>query len=145
MVVKRGAELGLVFLFDGFSPFDANETGKFLLLAVGNPKARIIVAHIAGPRFAEITMFAMVKQFEWWPKNVWFGLSATSHTFVGSPFADQLVWVTRQIGIDRIVFGSDYPVDTPEHAVQDVERLGYIAPELRAIFHDNAAQLLGLD
>jgi uncharacterized protein len=55
------------------------------------------------------------------------------------------VWVTRQIGIDRIVFGSDYPVDTPEHAVHDYERLGYTADELRAIFHDNAARLFGLD
>jgi predicted TIM-barrel fold metal-dependent hydrolase len=141
-VVARCAELRLVILFDGFSPFDANQNGKFLMLAVTNPKARMILAHMGGARFDEMAMFGMVRRFAWYPKNLWFDLSATSHTYADSPYEDQLVWVARQIGTDRILFGSDYPVDTPAHAVDDVHRLGFNADEERQIFHDNAAQLL---
>jgi uncharacterized protein len=141
-VVKRAAELGIALLFDGFSPFDLNQPGKFLQLSLANPTARIIIAHLGGPLFDEMQMFGWIRIFPWNPRNVWFDVSAISHFLVGSPYQDQLVWVVRQIGVDRIVFGSDYPVDTPEHAVQDVRRLGFTADEQRQIFFDNARELL---
>lgn len=141
-VAARAGELGLVLLFDGYSPFDANETGKFLLLAVKQPRARIIIAHIGGPRFHEMALFAMVKVFPYYHNNVWFDLSATSHLFAGSPYEAELRWLARQLGTDRILFGSDFPVDRPAHAVDDVARLGFTAAEQRQIFHDNAEALL---
>lgn len=141
-VVARSAELGLVLLFDNYSPFDANQTGKFSLLAIKNPKARMILAHFGGPKFDEMAVFGIIKDFAWWPKNVWFDLSAVAHTYADSPYEAQLVWVARQVGTDRILFGSDYPVDTPAHAVDDIVRLGFTAEEQRQIFHDNAAALL---
>lgn len=143
-VVAKAGELGLVLLFDGFSPFDANQPGKLLMLAIKHPKARLIIAHIGGPTFTDMTMFGMVKQFTYYTNNVWFDLSATSHTFVDSPYAPQLVWLARLIGTDRILFGSDFPADIPAHAVDDHLRLGFTAAEQRQIFHDNAAALLGL-
>jgi predicted TIM-barrel fold metal-dependent hydrolase len=141
-VVAKAAELGLVLLFDGFSPFDADQPGKFLRLAVEHPKARIIIAHIGGPKFDEMAMFGMARAFTWYARNVWFDLSATSHTFADSPYEAQLVWVARLIGTERILFGSDYPVDVPAHAVDDYLRLGFTVVEQRQIFHDNAAALL---
>lgn len=141
-VADKAGELGLVLLFDGFSPFDANQTGKLLILAITHPKARIIIAHIGGPRFDEMAMFGMVKPFRYYANNVWFDLSATSHTFVDSPYRAQLVWIARLIGTDRILFGSDYPVDLPAHAVDDYVRLGFTVAEQRQIFHDNADALL---
>jgi len=141
-VVAKAAELGLVLLFDGFSPFDANQPGKFFLLAIQHPKARFIIAHIGGPKFDEMAMFGMARLFKWYARNVWFDLSATSHTFADSPYEAQLVWVARLIGTERILFGSDFPVDVPAHAVDDYARLGFTAAEQRQIFHDNAAALL---
>jgi hypothetical protein len=61
------------------------------------------------------------------------------------PYEEQLVWVARQIGTDRILFGSDWPVETPAHAVEDFQRLGFTEAEQREIFHTNALQLLGMD
>ncbi|HEX3757251.1 MAG TPA: amidohydrolase family protein [Kofleriaceae bacterium] len=142
-VVARAGELGMAVLFDGFSPWDANQPGKLLTLAISHPDARIIIAHIGGPRFDDMQTFAWLRIFPWFQRNVWFDLSATSHFLAGSPYQDQLVWVVRQIGVDRILFGSDYPADTPEHAVQDVRRLGFTAAEQRQIFFDNARALLG--
>jgi uncharacterized protein len=47
--------------------------------------------------------------------------------------------------MDRVLFGSDYPVDTPAHAIEDIRRLGFTAAEQRRILHDNAAELLGFE
>ncbi|MEY4547321.1 MAG: Amidohydrolase, partial [Pseudomonadota bacterium] len=47
-------------------------------------------------------------------------------------------------GVDRILFGSDYPLLAPEKAVAEVHALGFDPSEERSIFHDNAAALFGL-
>jgi uncharacterized protein len=52
--------------------------------------------------------------------------------------------VCRRVGIDRVLFGSDYPVFRPVEAVANVSRLGFTADELKLVFHDNAASLLSL-
>jgi predicted TIM-barrel fold metal-dependent hydrolase len=53
-----------------------------------------------------------------------------------------LVWVLRKVGVNRVVFGSDYPVDDPLTAVRAVTELGFTDAEQAAILHDNAAALL---
>ena len=50
----------------------------------------------------------------------------------------------RLVGVNRILFGSDYPVLAPERAVADVFALGFEPEEERQIFHDNAAALFQL-
>lgn len=141
-VVARAAELGLVLVFDGYSPFDADQPGKFAILAISHPTARIVLAHIGGPKFDDMILFAILRQFSYYQRNIWFDLSVTAHTFADSPYEDELVWATRAIGTDRIVFGSDYPVETPAHAVEDLIKLGYTTAEQKQILHDNAAALL---
>jgi predicted TIM-barrel fold metal-dependent hydrolase len=144
-VVKKAAELGLVLLFDGYSPFDADQTGKFTLLAVKNPEARIVLAHMGGPGFHDMALFGILRQFPYYQRNLWFDLSATAHFYVDSPYEEQLAWVARKIGTDRILFGSDWPVDTPAHAVEDCQRLGFTEAEQRELFYTNALQLLGME
>ncbi|MDP2274903.1 MAG: amidohydrolase family protein [Archangium sp.] len=144
-LIAATAQQKLVVLFDGFSPFDANQTGKFLMLAVQNPEARMILAHAGGPKFDEFVQFGMLRPFPWYQRNVWVDLSATAHFFADSPYEDQLVWLARQIGVDRVLFGSDFPIDSPAHAAEDFRRLGFTAEEEQRIFHDNAVELLGLD
>ncbi len=58
------------------------------------------------------------------------------------PFAEQFTWVLRKVGTDRIVLGSDYPLDDPLQAVRAVQQLGFSESELAALMHDNAAELL---
>jgi predicted TIM-barrel fold metal-dependent hydrolase len=62
--------------------------------------------------------------------------------FANSPFAEQLSWVLRKVGADRVIFGRDYPLDDPLGAIQAVGQLGFSETEQQAILHDNAAQLL---
>jgi len=143
-VVKKCGDLGLVVLFDSYKPWDSSEMGKFLLLAVQNPKTKIILAHMGFTYFREAVSFAQLKKLGL-PLNVWFDISAIATTFVGSPAQAEMVWTMRKVGIDHILFGSDWPVDTPGDAAAAVRHLGLSEEEQRLVFHDNAVKLLGLD
>lgn len=142
-VVDEAAALGLVLLFDAYSPFDGDEIGKFLVLAVEHPSARIVLAHLGAMRFHEMAVFGLVRRFAWYPHNVWFDLSAVAAFYASSPYRDELTWVIRAIGTERVLFGSDWPIDEPAQAVEAVRMLGLTVDEQRQIFHDNARALLG--
>ena len=51
----------------------------------------------------------------------------------------------RQLGIDHILFGSDWPFDTPADAIAAVRKLGLTTKEQQQVLHDNAVNLLGLE
>ena len=50
----------------------------------------------------------------------------------------------REEKFDRVLFGSDWPVDTPADAMAAVRSLGFTADEEQRIFYRNAAELLEL-
>ncbi len=143
-VVERAAERGLAVLFDAYSPWDAGQPGKFVQLAMAVPRARLILAHAHGPNFSALLVYEILARYPFWPRQVWIDLSATASLLAGGPYVEQFVWVLRKVGTDRILFGSDYPLDDPAAALAAVRSLGFDDHELRAILHDNAAALLEL-
>jgi predicted TIM-barrel fold metal-dependent hydrolase len=142
-VVERCGELGLVVLFDSYKPWDPAEMGKFMLLAIQHPKTKIVLAHMGYTYFREAVSFSTLHRLGM-ADNVWFDISAIATTFAGSPVQAELVWTMRKVGMNRILFGSDWPVYTPKEAEAAVRHLGLTAVEQRQVFHDNAAQLLRL-
>jgi uncharacterized protein len=144
-VVRKAADRGLPVLFDGYSPWDANQPGKFVNLAAAVPEAKLILAHALGPGFPELLVYDILARYPEFRRNVWIDTSITGPLLVGSPFAEQFTWVLRKVGIDRVVFGSDYPIDDPMTAIQSVVDLGFTDEEQAAILHDNAAALLRKD
>jgi hypothetical protein len=142
-VVRKAAEHDLPVLFDAYSPWDANQPGKFVNLAMEVPEARLILAHAHGPGFPQLLFYDVLARYPWWRRNVWIDISVTGLLLAGSPFADQFAWVLRKVGVDRVVFGSDYPLDDPLVAAGAVAQLGFTEEEQAAILHDNAAALLG--
>ncbi len=143
-VVKRAASCHLPVLFDAYSPFDADQPGKFVHLAMEVPEARLILAHGHGPRFPELLVYEILSRYPWWRRNVWVDLSATASLLAGGPFAQQFAWVCRKVGTDRLLFGSDYPLDQPKKALGALVSLGFDDGELTGILYNNAAQLFGL-
>jgi predicted TIM-barrel fold metal-dependent hydrolase len=142
-VVQHCGEKNLIVLFDSYKPWDTSEIGKFLLLAVTHPHATLILAHMGLTTFRDAGAFAMLRKIER-PVNAYFDLSAIAPFYANSPVAPELVWTIRNIGVDRFLFGSDWPIDTPAVTRKAVIDLGFNAEEQRLIFHDNAAKLLGL-
>jgi uncharacterized protein len=140
-VVERCGALDLIVLMDSFKPWDADQPGKFLRLAIAHPRTKLILAHMGHSQFRQFQAFGMLKKLGM-RTSVWFDTSAIVTTYADSPLAAELVWTMRQVGMDRILFGSDWPVDTPAAAVDAVRRLGLDAKEQALVFHDNAAALL---
>jgi uncharacterized protein len=141
-VVRKATDNGLPVLFDAYSPWDANQPGKFVNLAMAVPDARLILAHAHGPGFPQLLVYDVVGRYPSWQRNVWIDISVTGPMLAGGPFAEQFAWVLRKVGTDRIVFGSDYPIDDPLAAARAVADLGFTDAEQAAILHDNAESLL---
>lgn len=140
-IAERAGARGLTLLFDSFDPFDAGQIGKFVKLVMGNPKTRFVLAHMAFNRFRETGTFALLRKMGA-ANNVWFDLSAIAPTYSGSPVAPELVWTMRKIGMDRMIFGSDWPVYSPQASLRAVRGLGLTAAELKLVLHDNIAALI---
>jgi uncharacterized protein len=142
-VVTKAGQRQMPVLFDAYSPFDADQPGKFIRLAMAVPEARLILAHAHGPFFPQLLAYEILARYPWWRRQVWIDISATATLLANGPFADQFVWVLRKVGIDRVMFGSDYPLDDPARAMQAIIDLGFTDSELAAVLHDNASELLG--
>jgi predicted TIM-barrel fold metal-dependent hydrolase len=141
-VVRKAIECGLPVLFDAYSPWDANQPGKFVNLALALPESKLILAHAHGPGFPQLLVYDIVARYPQWRHNVWIDISVTGPMLAGGPFAEQFAWVLRKVGVDRVIFGSDYPLDDPLTAARAVAELGFTDDEQAAILHDNADALL---
>ncbi|MEU3035412.1 amidohydrolase family protein [Streptomyces griseoaurantiacus] len=103
-------------------------------VAVDFPELRIILAHPSFPWQDEALAVATHKPY------MYIDLSGWSPKY----FPPQLVRYANSLLKDKVLFGSDYPVITPDRWLADFEKLD-IKPEVRPrILKDNAARLLGL-
>ena len=50
----------------------------------------------------------------------------------------------RKVGIDRVMFGSDYPWLDPALDAARIDRLPLAEAEKQAVLHDNAARFFGV-
>lgn len=108
------------------------------------PDAKLILAHAHGPRFPDLLVYEILARYPWWRRNVWIDLSATGPLLSEGPFAEQFVWVLRKVGIDHLLYGSDYPLDNPRRSIQAIVKLKFSKEELTKIFFENASKLFGL-
>ena len=103
-------------------------------VAVDFPDLRIILAHPSFPWQDEALSVALHKP------NVHIDLSGWSPKY----FPPQLVQYANTLLKSKVLFGSDYPMITPDRWLADFENLD-IRPEVRPmILKDNAVRLLGL-
>ncbi|MBB3726619.1 amidohydrolase family protein [Nonomuraea dietziae] len=103
-------------------------------VAVDFPELRIILAHPSFPWQDEALAVATHKPY------VYIDLSGWSPKY----FPPQLVRYANTLLKEKVLFGSDYPVITPDRWLADFDELE-IKPEVRPmILKDNAAHLLGL-
>jgi len=103
-------------------------------IAASFPDLQIVMAHPSVPWQDEALAVAVHKH------NTWIDLSGWSPTY----FPAQLVRYANSLISDRVLFGTDFPLLTPDRWLRDVERTG-LKPELMPrILKDNAARLLRL-
>jgi predicted TIM-barrel fold metal-dependent hydrolase len=104
-------------------------------VAVDFPDMPIIMAHPSFPWQEEALSVATHKP------QVYIDLSGWSPKY----FAPILVQYANTLLKDKVLFGTDFPVLTPERWMSDLEKIG-IRDEIKpGLFKYNAARLLGLD
>ncbi len=103
-------------------------------VAVNFGDMQIVMAHPSFPWQDEALSVATHKP------NVWIDLSGWSPKY----FPKQLVHYANTLLKDRILFGSDYPLITPERWMKDFEDAGFKPEVMPGILKGNAVRLLGL-
>ncbi|MGA0611403.1 amidohydrolase family protein [Caldimonas sp. KR1-144] len=103
-------------------------------VAIAFPDMQIVIAHPSWPWQDEALSVAMHKP------NVWIDLSGWSPKY----FPAQLVQYANTLLKDRVLFGSDYPLITPDRWMKDFLEAGFRPEVHQAILKDNAIRLLGL-
>jgi uncharacterized protein len=94
-----------------------------------------VLAHPSFPWQDEALSIALHKP------EVYIDLSGWSPKY----FPPQLVQYARTLLKRQVLFGSDYPMITPDRWLADFERLGFDEETTRLVLKDNAARLLKLD
>jgi predicted TIM-barrel fold metal-dependent hydrolase len=104
-------------------------------VAIAFPDMQIVMAHPSWPWQDEALSVAVHKP------NVWIDLSGWSPRY----FPAQLIQYANTRLKDRILFGSDFPLITPERWMKDAAEVGFRPEVMPGIIKGNAVRLLGLD
>jgi uncharacterized protein len=103
-------------------------------VAIDFPDMQIVIAHPSWPWQDEALSVCLHKP------NVWIDLSGWSPKY----FPPQLVQHANTLLKDRVLFGSDYPLITPDRWMKDFREAGF-KPEVQPlILKENAVRLLKL-
>ncbi|GAA1972391.1 4-hydroxyphenyl-beta-ketoacyl-CoA hydrolase [Microbacterium pumilum] len=103
-------------------------------VAADFPELQIIMAHPSVPWQDEALSVATHKH------NTWIDLSGWSPKY----FPESLVRAANSYLKDRVLFGSDFPLLTPDRWLRDVEHTALKPESMPAILKSNAVRLLGL-
>ncbi|MGO1073329.1 amidohydrolase family protein [Lysobacter sp. CA199] len=138
---KLAGELGVAVLFDNFNIVPGDSQNLFNL-AIGLPKTHFVFAHIGGLNFRfwnSLFMARTAKDFFF--DNIHFDISATMVLVADSPLEQEFVWTLRNVGIDNVMLGSDYPQLTLKQTLDALEKLDLTAEEKQKIRWGNANRL----
>jgi hypothetical protein len=104
-------------------------------VAADFPELTIIMAHPSFPWQDEQLAMLVHKP------NVYMDLSGWSPKY----FSPLLVQYAKTLAQDKVMFGSDYPVISPERWLSDFDALGFDDAVRQKVLLDNARRVLGLD
>jgi predicted TIM-barrel fold metal-dependent hydrolase len=143
-LARRAGELSVIVLMDNASivPGDCE---KLFNLALAAPKTKFIFAHIGALNFRFWNILALARTAEnLFAENIYFDISGMAVLAADSPIEAEFVWTLRNVGIEHVLFGSDYPQLSVAKTLDGFERLGLTDAEQKAIRYENARKLFGL-
>lgn len=98
------------------------------------PKLRVVAAHMGGYSAWDEAIDCL------YGKNLYFDTSSTMHKV---PY-ERMREMIYMHGADKILFGSDYPIQTTPEAYEDILKLRLPDEDMEKILHKNAEKFLGL-
>lgn len=133
-------QLGLILLthagFDPISTDHVHTTPQAALKVIRDfPQLKLILAHMGGVYSSDEVEKVLVGE------NVYLD-TAVCANYIPPETIKRLV---DKHGAEKVLFGSDFPWDTPINEMRMLERAGLSSRELDMILGENARSLLGLD
>jgi predicted TIM-barrel fold metal-dependent hydrolase len=143
-LARRAGEVGVIVLIDNANILPGDSENLFNL-ALNCPKTKFIFAHMGGLNFRFWNILALARTAQnVFAENIYFDISASVFITAGSPIQDEFVWTIRNVGVDHVLLGSDFPQLTLPQTLAAFELLGLTAEEKAKIRYDNARKLFGL-
>lgn len=144
-LVKKAADLGIPVAVDCllWKPTPLRDQLPFNVdtLCKRVPEAKVIMCHAGGFRFLDALAVAVAND------NVYLDVSVSLGYFHGTPFEDQFMFVLKQVGARRLIYGSDHPyyplVETYRLSKAIFAKHGFPQEEQDWIFGKTMLSLLG--
>jgi predicted TIM-barrel fold metal-dependent hydrolase len=141
-VCKRAGELGFVVLVDNANILPGDNQ-KLFNLALQASKTHFVFTHLGALEFRFWNILPLARTAEGLMEdNIHFDISATVVLMADSPLEDEFVWTLRNVGIENVLLGSDFPQLSLKKTLDAFNRLGLTEEEKRKIRWDNAQRLL---
>ena len=141
-LVQRAGALGVIVLMDNANII-AGDSENLFNLAVNAPKTTFIFAHMGALNFRFWNVLALIRTAQnFFADNVYFDISAIVVLAADSPIEAEFVWTLRNVGVDHVLLGSDYPQFTLAQTLDALDRLGLDENEKAKIRYANAHRLL---
>ncbi|MBL0924711.1 MAG: amidohydrolase family protein [Sphingomonadaceae bacterium] len=144
-LVKAAGARQMIILMDNASILPGDNE-KLFNLAVAAPDTRFVFAHMGAMNFRFWNILALARTADGFAMpNVWFDLSATVLLAADTPIEEEFVWTVRNVGVERVLLGSDYPQMSLDQTLDALEKVDFTPAEKAQIRYGNAAKLFGLD
>lgn len=142
-VVNALIEHDLVLLIHASEPVGHQYFGKGSItpefiypFVLDFPQLKLVCAHWGGG----LPFYALMPEVAEGLKNVYFDTAATPFLYKPQIFQQ----VTAIIGSDKILFGSDYPLLSPQRIMQQIESVNLSPEDKTRILESNARKLLSI-
>jgi len=142
-LARRAGELGVAVLMDNANILPG-DSEKLFNLVVRVPKTKFILAHIGGLNFRFWNILALARTADGFGfENLYFDISATVLVVADSPVEEEFLWTLRNVGLDHVLLGSDYPQIGLGVTANALDRLDLSDEEKAKIRSGNAMKLFG--
>jgi predicted TIM-barrel fold metal-dependent hydrolase len=146
-LARKAGKLDMVLLIDNANILPG-DSEKMFNLALSAPGTKFIFAHMGAMNFRFWNLLKAVRESEnsggdnvRIGNNIFFDISVTVALVADSPIEDEFAWTIRNVGIDQVLLGSDYPQYSLEKNADALERLPLADEEKAKIRHGNARAL----
>jgi len=138
---QLAGKLGVFILMDNAN-IVAGDSQDLFNLAIKCPETQFVFAHLGALdfRFWNILWAARTAK-DFYKENIHFDISAIVTLLAGSPVEREFIWTIRNVGVENILLGSDYPQFSLKANLDALERLDLTPAEKAKIRYRNAQRL----
>ena len=142
---RKAGELGIAIMMDNANIIPGDSENLFNL-AINCPKTNFIFTHIGGLNFRFWNILTLARTADGLlGNNIYFDISATVILVADSPLEEEFVWTLRNVGIDNLLLGSDFPQFSLQQTTEALERLDLTVSEKNKIRYENGRKLFSLE